>query len=70
MHLAKAAKIVCNEMLKHLQSFNGTFPSDCEDNSIPQSLKAIIGMIMKGPGSGQREMEEVHSNRATLQSHS
>ena len=58
MCLAKAAKLICNEILKQPQIFTGTFAQDCEDKSIPPSLKALITMILKGPVSKQSESED------------
>lgn len=67
MYLAKAAKIVRNEILNQPQSFNGTFSPDCEDSSIPPSLRALICMILKGPGTiiRQIDLEEVNPSQAS-----
>jgi hypothetical protein len=65
MHLAKATKIVRKEILKHHQPIKGTFPPDCQDISIPPSLKAIVCMTLKGPGSRHTAIEEVNSNQAS-----
>ena len=48
VHLARAARIVRKDILKHDQSFKGTFGSECQDDSIPQSLKALVTFILKG----------------------
>ena len=58
MCLAKAAKLIRNEILKQPQIFTGTFAQDCEDKSIPPSLQALITMILKAPVSKQSESED------------
>jgi hypothetical protein len=69
MHLARAAKIVRKEILKQDQSFKGTFDTDCQENSIPQSLKALINFILRGPTSQRNtateESVEVNENQAS-----
>lgn len=47
--LAKAAKIVRKEMMQTKYSFKGFFETDCQKNSVPQSLKTLVGMILGGP---------------------
>ena len=48
-HLAKAANIVRKDMLKVKNSFNGTFNDDSQRNSVPESLKTLVGLLLKGP---------------------
>ena len=56
--LARAARIVCKDILKHDQSFKGTFGSECQDNSIPQSLKALVTFILKGSNSSRQTVHK------------
>ena len=69
LHLARAAKIVRKDILKQAQSFKGTFDTDCQENSIPQSLKALIDFILRGPSShtntATKESVEVNENQAS-----
>lgn len=48
-HLAKAASIDRRDILQIKNSFNGTFVPECQKDSVPASLKTLIGMIIKGP---------------------
>ena len=47
--LARAAHIVRREILNVKNTFNGSFPPDCQTNSVPASLLTLLGMIVKGP---------------------
>ena len=46
MHLVHAAEVVCRKVLESSFTFNGSF-SEC--NSVPQSLLALVNMILEGP---------------------
>ena len=70
VHLARAARIVRKDILKHDQSFKGTFGSECEDNSIPQSLKALVTFILKGSNSSRQTVhketeQDMYGNQAS-----
>ena len=45
---AKTARIVRREMLHKTQHFDGTFGPDCQHSSVPDSLLALVGMILDG----------------------
>ena len=45
--LARAAQLVRKEILKVKNSFNGTFPADCQKTAVPISLLTFIGMMTK-----------------------
>ena len=47
--LAKAAKIVRKHMFDQNQNFTGTFTTNCQMDSIPQSLLALVNMILYSP---------------------
>ena len=47
-HLARAATIIRRDILQIKNSFNGTFPQECQKGPIPASLKPLISMIVKG----------------------
>jgi len=49
MHLAKAAIIVRKEMFTHKYTFDGSFKSNCQANSVPPSLVSLVNMILYGP---------------------
>jgi len=47
MMLAKAAMIVWNDIFNHhCINFTGAFPPNCQENSLPSSLKSLI---LNGP---------------------
>jgi hypothetical protein len=47
--IAKAAKIIRRDMLSHSEfTFNGTFPTGCQETSVPASLKSFISMTLNG----------------------
>ncbi|KAG0714919.1 hypothetical protein GWK47_013185 [Chionoecetes opilio] len=47
--LAKAARIVRNEIFSSSGfNFDGAFPSDCQQKTVPTQLKSLITMLMKG----------------------
>ena len=48
MYLAKAASIVRKDMLSKKHTFNGSFESNCQVNSIPASLVSLVNMILYG----------------------
>ena len=47
--LAKAAKIVCREMLKYQNQFDGSFGKDCLKTTKPDTLLSLIRMTLDGP---------------------
>ena len=53
--LAKAAEIVRRDILKHDKSdFEGKFTTNCQQQSVLQSLMSLVGMIMTGPNIEQQ----------------
>ena len=49
IHLVQAAKIVRKELFQLKYSFNGSFTEECQQSVIPQSLLALVNMILQGP---------------------
>lgn len=49
IHLARAAKIVRREIFNMKASFTGTFDGQCQASSVPNSLMALVSMILYGP---------------------
>ena len=48
--LAKAAAIVRNDIFSHkCFKFTGTFPSKCQEDSLPSSLKSLVSLTLNGP---------------------
>ena len=66
MHLAKTAQIVRKEMLEKKQAFDGSFPPDALTESVPDSLLALMNMIVEGPNIKYQTGEERRGNSAAL----
>ena len=49
MTLLKAAKIIRQEVLNTTCRFNGEFDVNCQRESVPESLKTLVGMILCAP---------------------
>lgn len=64
-HLAKAAKIVRRDILQLQNSFQGTFPPNCQSDAVPSTLQTLVNMILKGPTVNQQPGES-DSNQACL----
>ena len=56
--LAKASKIIRRDVFKLAQSFNGSFPVDCQEKAVPQSLAALVNMLLTGPNIKDHCAEE------------
>ena len=49
MTISKAANIIRQDLLRMEKShFDGEFVRDCQENSVPQSLRSLVGMILGG----------------------
>ena len=48
MTLLKATRIIRRDMLDTKSKFNRTFNNSCQQESVPESLKTLIGMILGG----------------------
>lgn len=57
LHLARA-KIVRRDMFNMPGKFNGTLQPDCQANCVPESLKALVNMILEGPSIKKTAVEE------------
>lgn len=49
LHLTRAARFVRREMFEKRFSFDGSFKQGCQKDSVPQSLLALVNMILEGP---------------------
>ena len=49
VHLARAAKIIRRDMFKMKAKFCGHFDEDCQEMSVPDSLVALVSMMLMGP---------------------
>ena len=49
IHLARAANIVHREIFNKESSFTGTYDSQCQASSVPNSLVALVSMTLYGP---------------------
>ena len=54
--LAKVARIVHEDIFSSNGfSFDASFPSDCQQKSVPTSLKSLIAMLMRGADLNDQE---------------
>ena len=63
MHLARAAKIVRRDILQLTNLFSGSFDKSCQYDSVPESLQALVSMILQGPNVKDRNTAK---NQAAL----
>lgn len=66
LYLAKAASIVRKEMFLKREPFEGTFTPDCQQHAVPDSLLALINMILEGPSINNQKKQEVSGASAAL----
>ena len=45
--LAKAARMIRKDLFSEGNSFCGTFSTDCQEQSVPKSLLALVNMILQ-----------------------
>ena len=61
---AKAAKIIRKEIINCTRfTFAGTFPSDCQQKSVPVYLKTLVSMLLNGTDVRDQTLED---SQATL----
>ena len=57
--LAKAAKIIRNDIFdQDWFKFNGCFPPECQEDSLPTSLKSLVSLILSGPNLKDQDKRE------------
>ena len=67
MCLMRAANIVRRDILDHQYHFQGSFEPDRQSKSIPESLNALVRMILEGSSiKNQASASAKESNQATL----
>ena len=49
LHLARAAQVVCREMLERKLSFHGSFKEGCQRDAVSQTHLIMMNMIPEGP---------------------
>ena len=62
VHLARAANIVRRDMMKMKTAFSGSFDALCQEQSVPNSLLALVAMIVNGPTIQE---QSCHSSAST-----
>ena len=48
--LSQAAKILCRYTLEKNNNFTGSFPPECQEESVPTILLTFMQMVLDGPG--------------------
>ena len=65
--LCKAAKIVRGDMFEIQAAFTGSFDQDCQQKAVPQSLLALVSMILDGPSIKARADDNpIHQTDLTM----
>ena len=60
--LPKAANIVRRDMMNmNTRTFSGSFDTQCQQNSVPQTLMALVGMILDGTNLATHSNDTVKS---------
>jgi len=60
--LSKAAKIVRKAILESSSfEFDGSFPPNCQQNSVPTNLKCLVSMLLSGSGIKDQDVKESQS---------
>lgn len=49
MTLLRATTIIRRDIMNKKSTFKGLFANNCQQNSVPESLKTLVGMILGGP---------------------
>jgi len=49
IHFVRSARIIQRDMLELKSTFNGLFEPNCQIESIPTSLLALVNLILYGP---------------------
>ena len=65
--LAKAAKIIRDDIANfNAFNFDGYFPPNCQQNSLPTNLKYFISFLLNGPNIGLEESQSCLSISQTI----
>ena len=60
--LAKATVIVRNDIFNHhCVSFTGAFLPNCQEDSLPSSLKSLVSLILNGPNLKDQDRHETQA---------
>ena len=58
-HLMKTSKMVCKEVLKNNDTFNGKFTEDCQNRNVPFSLLMLVQSLLYGNQSSDASYSQV-----------
>ena len=63
LHLARAARLIRRDMFANKNScFDGSVPDNCQANSVPPTLKALVNMILEGSCSKTESVDNVSTS--------
>ena len=67
LQLARAAHIIRRDIFDHKNSlFNGSFHDNCQSDSVPSSLKALVNMILEGPCSNTESVDNISTSSISI----
>ena len=65
--LARASRIIRRDIFAHKNRlFNGSFETNCQESSVPSSLKALVLMILDGPQIKTESVDNLSTTAASL----
>lgn len=57
--MAKLVKVIRQEIFDWKSvNFSGSFPPNCQENSVPTILKTLISMLLNGPNMQHQDVTE------------
>lgn len=65
-HLTEAAKIVRREMFNSNWTYHDNFHPECQQKAVPQSLLALVSMILEGPSIDMQAVRQNVSGSLTV----
>ena len=65
IYIARAAEIVRRDMFQKGAGFSGSFERNCQENSVPNSLKTLVDMVLLGPSIENQSKNVEQKTRQT-----
>ena len=66
IHLARAAQILRKDIFAKEYAFDGTFKPGCEWDAVPESVLALVSMILRGPSIQHQKQASDASTKIAL----
>lgn len=66
IHFVENARLMCKEMLECHPKFGGSFSLQCQQETVPNSLLALINMILHGSNIKDQREDRLGTSAATV----